>query len=99
VIEIASREMGMRPMWVCSSSNPTFLIRDLVTKDLGKNKLLANWGEYNYNPLYVKMQYSQGVEALYGRLANVLIRSISFNKRRCCPAEHSWKNIPIWVRL
>jgi hypothetical protein len=36
VIEITSREMGMRPMWVCSSSNPTFLIGDPVTKDLGK---------------------------------------------------------------
>jgi hypothetical protein len=36
VIKIASREMGMRPMWVCSSSNLTFLIEDPVTKDLGK---------------------------------------------------------------
>jgi adenosylmethionine-8-amino-7-oxononanoate aminotransferase len=36
VIEIASREMCVRPMLVCSSSNPTFLIGDPVTKDLGK---------------------------------------------------------------
>jgi hypothetical protein len=36
VIETASREMGMRPMLVYSSSNPTFLIGDPVTKDLGK---------------------------------------------------------------
>jgi hypothetical protein len=36
VIEIASREMGMRPMWVYSSTNSTFLIGDPMTKDLGK---------------------------------------------------------------
>jgi hypothetical protein len=60
---------------------------------------LVNWEEYNYNPLYMKMQYSQSVEALYGRLANALTCSIGFNKRRCCPTEHSWKNVPIWVRL
>jgi hypothetical protein len=64
VIEIASREMGMRPMWVCSSSNLIFLIGDPVTKDMEKNKLLTNWWEYNYNPLYMKMQYSQSDEAL-----------------------------------
>jgi hypothetical protein len=36
VIEIASREMGMRPICLYSSSNPTFSIRDPVTKGLGK---------------------------------------------------------------
>jgi hypothetical protein len=33
------REMGMRPMWVYSSSNPTFFIGDPVTKDLGKQAI------------------------------------------------------------
>ena len=36
VIEIASKEMDMRPMWVYSSSNPTFFIGDPITKDLGR---------------------------------------------------------------
>jgi hypothetical protein len=31
MIEIASREMGLRPIWVYNSSNPTFLIRNPVT--------------------------------------------------------------------
>jgi hypothetical protein len=36
VIKIASSEMGMRPMWIYSSNNPTFLIKDPVTKKMGK---------------------------------------------------------------
>jgi hypothetical protein len=36
VIENASRDMGMRSIWVYSSSNSTFLIGDPMTKDVGR---------------------------------------------------------------
>jgi hypothetical protein len=94
VIDGASKEMGLRPLWVVLQWQPSLLDRRSREQGDGKNKL-QEWLE---STLYVPSSANRCVlSRLHGRMTVVLMGPKAEEISKVLPCRVPWKDTPIWT--